>query len=301
MDLQKLRCFIAAANFKSITKAADAFYVTQPTLSKYISSLEEELGTKLMNRQNGHIKLTPQGKYLYEAGTQLLGDVDEMVRHLRQIDTGTEGDLNISCEKLADDRFLLMMRDFSDRHPDINLTVKSESFEEVFAAVEKDWADIGIVRSVLLGKDIDQRIYDYRPLYTTRLRLVVSEKHRLANRSSVRVEELKGEKLFYLRSTHFTGAEFIEKIINATDFELIEVDSRNDVDAFFQVELNRGISLIEDDGGITRPRRVQFLEIENLDTEMNTVMFWKHSNDKPTVRAFLDNSRDYFPDRVQKG
>ena len=73
MDLEKLRCFIAAANFKSITKAADAFYVTQPTLSKYISSLEDELGTKLMNRQNGHIKLTPQGKYLYEVGTKMLG------------------------------------------------------------------------------------------------------------------------------------------------------------------------------------------------------------------------------------
>ena len=295
MDLEKLRCFIAAANFKSITKAADAFYVTQPTLSKYISSLEDELGTKLMNRQNGHIKLTPQGKYLYEVGTKMLGEVDEIVRHLRQIDSGAEGDLNVSCEKLVDDRFSLMLRDFPEKFPDIEFCVKSGGFEDVFDAVEKDLADIGIVRSVLLGRDIDERLYEFRVLYKSRLRLVVSEKHPLADKKSVKMDELKGERLFAIKSEHFTTAGFLERIMNEGGFDCVEVDSRNDTDAFLQVEINRGISFIEGDGGMISPRRVRFLEIEDMDTEMNTVLFFKRGNDKPTINAFVENTLKYFP------
>jgi len=296
MDLQKLRCFIAAANFRSITKAAEAFYVTQPTLSKYISSLEEELGTKLMNRQNGHIKLTPQGRYLYEAGTRMLGEMDEVTRHLRQIDQGAEGGLTIACERLADERFLPLLRDFPEKCPDIRFEVRSDNFEGVMEAVEKDRADIGIVRSVLLGRDIDQRIYEHRVLFKTRLKLVVSEKHRLAGRTSVKVGELKGETLYHLKSDHFAMADFMERILSAGDFNRVEVDSRNDVDAFFQVELNRGISFIEEGTGIIHPRNVCLIEMEDIDTEMNVVLFWKRGADNPTVETFVETARSYFPD-----
>ena len=68
MDLQKLKRFFTTVEYMSITKAAESLYITQPTLSKYISSLEDELGIKLFIRENQTLILTEAGKLLYKQG-----------------------------------------------------------------------------------------------------------------------------------------------------------------------------------------------------------------------------------------
>ena len=70
MDIEALRSFVVVARVGSITCAAEEFYVTQPTLSRRIAALEDELGTQLFDRENGSVRLRGPDLYRYRYGAR---------------------------------------------------------------------------------------------------------------------------------------------------------------------------------------------------------------------------------------
>ena len=73
MQFKQLEVFVQVARLKSFSKAADALYLTQPTISAHISALESELGTRLVIRSTKEIQLTPTGNVLFGYAAQILG------------------------------------------------------------------------------------------------------------------------------------------------------------------------------------------------------------------------------------
>ena len=73
MQLKQLEVFVHVARLKSFSKAAEALYLTQPTISAHISALENELGTKLVVRSTKEIQLTATGSVLFSYANQILG------------------------------------------------------------------------------------------------------------------------------------------------------------------------------------------------------------------------------------
>ena len=83
MELEKLRIFVAVAERGSFSRGARELYISHSTTSRAVASLEEELGVRLLERDNRVLGLTPAGQILLEEAKSLLGQADELVRKVR--------------------------------------------------------------------------------------------------------------------------------------------------------------------------------------------------------------------------
>lgn len=97
MELRVLRYFVEAAKEESMTNAAQKLHVTQPTLSKQIKELEEELGQKLFVRGNYRIRLTPEGEILYKRALDILEMVDLTAAEFASMNDFNGGDIHLGC------------------------------------------------------------------------------------------------------------------------------------------------------------------------------------------------------------
>ena len=97
MELRVLRYFATSAREGSMTKAAEKLHVTQPTLSKQIKELEEELGQKLFIRGNYNIHLTPEGEILYKRALDILEIADQTTAEFASMNQFNGGDLYLGC------------------------------------------------------------------------------------------------------------------------------------------------------------------------------------------------------------
>src|SRR5258708_40333743 len=93
MELRQLQLFKRVAELKSITRAAEEFFLTQPAVSRSVSSLERELGTRLFDRLPRSVELTPTGQALLDHSKRLLLGAEEAVRAVAEVNAGEAGRL----------------------------------------------------------------------------------------------------------------------------------------------------------------------------------------------------------------
>lgn len=97
MEIRVLNYFVETANQNSMTKAARRLHVTQPTLSKQLKDLEDELGQKLFIRSNYSVKLTSEGELLYKRAVDILSMVNKIENEFKSMNNFNGGDLHIGC------------------------------------------------------------------------------------------------------------------------------------------------------------------------------------------------------------
>ena len=116
MKLHVLRYFLAVCNEGSMLKAAKALHLTQPTLSRQIAALENELGCTLMERGGRRVELTEQGIYLKRKASEILELVEQTESDLRSQSGPLEGQLRIAAgESWAIGSLARVMREFRER------------------------------------------------------------------------------------------------------------------------------------------------------------------------------------------
>lgn len=122
MELRTLRYFAAAVEAGSLTAAATALHLAQPSLSAAIGKLERELGVALLVRSPRGIEPTSAGRYLLDASSRVLGDVDEIARTLRGYGQGLAGSLTIAAVPvLMWHRLPAVLREYAREAPDVDL------------------------------------------------------------------------------------------------------------------------------------------------------------------------------------
>lgn len=99
MELRVLRYFLAIAQKESISKAADSLHITQPTLSRQLMDLEDELGKKLIIRSNKKIALTEEGSILRKRAEEILNLVDKTESEIALSDRDISGDVYMAQAK----------------------------------------------------------------------------------------------------------------------------------------------------------------------------------------------------------
>ena len=103
MNTNQLRYFVAAAECRSFTKAADKCYITQTAINQQIRALEDSLGVPLFDRSSRPISLTPAGSAFLSDARSILGRIDQAVNRSQEVSTGMVGTLRIGltqgCER----------------------------------------------------------------------------------------------------------------------------------------------------------------------------------------------------------
>ncbi|KMS84946.1 LysR family transcriptional regulator [Prauserella rugosa] len=148
MELRHLRYFVAVADERSFTHAANRLNIAQSPLSKQIRQLERELGVELFTRTTRSVALTYPGTVFYERANRLLTESDEAAEEARKADRGELGALSLGFTGSATYELLpTLVRAYGDRHPDVALRVQSDMVTP--AQVEQlldGRLDVGVLR-----------------------------------------------------------------------------------------------------------------------------------------------------------
>ncbi|WP_123670206.1 LysR family transcriptional regulator [Actinocorallia herbida] len=195
MQLQQLAYFVAVAEIRHFTQAAESLGIAQPSLSKQIRALEKELGAPLFSRARGNITLTPAGDVLLPLAKRILADVDTARLEVRELAGLVRGRVRLGatpslCAGLLADA----LRRFHDAYPGIDLTVEEGGSRDLVRDLTRGSLDIALVILPLA---------DDTPLVTTpilREHLVVAmPSDQRPRRSPMSVEDLHGRDLVMFR------------------------------------------------------------------------------------------------------
>lgn len=220
MELRVLRYFIEVARTQNITAAAERLHITQPTLSKQLMDLEDELGTKLFERGKRRTTLTEDGMLLFQRAKEIVALADLTESAFRSTDERIAGDIAIGCGETEGMRLLVdAMKEMRAAHPGVTFRLSSGNFEDI-----SDRLDSGLVDFGLFVGDAAVAKYDYIKLpHSDAWGLLMRADNALAERATVRPQDLDGLALLCSRQavagnelSGWLGREFGELDIVAT-------------------------------------------------------------------------------------
>lgn len=162
MELRVLQYFLTIAREKTISKAAEKLHLTQPTLSRQIKDLEEEVGKQLFVRGNRTIILTEEGELLRKRAEEILSLVDKTKNELSISDTSLKGDIYIGAGETEGMRIVSKaITIMQQRYPLVRFHLFSGNAEDVASKLDKGLLDFGIMIDPV---DVSQ--YDFLKLPT---------------------------------------------------------------------------------------------------------------------------------------
>ncbi len=196
MEIRVLKYFLAIVREESITRAASVLHMTQPTLSRQMAQLEEELGVRLFERGSRKIELTSEGILLRRRAEEILelvGKTEKEVSHLDEIITGT---VAVGCGDLAAVQDLPeLFRAFHQRYPAVSFDLYTASADHIMDRMDRGLTDVG-----LLLEPVSMEKYEYIRM-NSRERWVVAmhPDSPLAVLERITPEDLKGLPLILPR------------------------------------------------------------------------------------------------------
>src|SRR5919201_1665619 len=239
MLLVQVEGFLEVARLGSVSRAAEALYVTQPTLTARLHSLEHELGQRLFVRTRNGMRLTEAGRAFIPYAERALRALREGRQALGDVGTGTAGHLMIGAAPAVSTYLLpAVLERFVSQHPRVEVAVRTGHSEDVLEMVLRDEVQLGIGRA-LRHPDVE-----LIPFHEEELVLVVAPEHRFAKRRGVTMADVGGEQLIMFDRTssyyEITQAAFLSAGVTMRGMmELDNIDAAKKM-----VERRLGVALL---------------------------------------------------------
>ncbi|MDG4837920.1 LysR family transcriptional regulator [Micromonospora sp. WMMD967] len=159
MQLHQLRYFVAVAEVRHFTQAADIVGITQPSLSKQIHALEADLGAPLFERVRGNIALTAAGEVLLPLATRILADVETATREVQELVGLRRGRVRLGATpSLATSLAPPVLRRFRDAHPTVDLRVEEGGSQDLVRDLLRGDLDLALIIMPAQGADPGLRV-----------------------------------------------------------------------------------------------------------------------------------------------
>lgn len=193
MEIRTLRYFLAVAREENMTKAAETLHVTQPTLSKALKSLEDELGKKLFTRHSFSIRLTEEGALLRNRAEDLVSMADRIEREFLSLDDITGGDLYFGLAESYQICFLAHeIHTLKQSYPGLRYHITSGDTEQVAEKMDKGLLDFAVLAEIPDAGKYESLVFPEADVWG----LVFPAGDPLANKKVLHVEDLIGLPLF---------------------------------------------------------------------------------------------------------
>jgi LysR family transcriptional regulator, hydrogen peroxide-inducible genes activator len=203
MEMHQIRYFLAVAEELNFTKAAEKCNVAQPSLTRAIKLLEEEMGGALFHRERANTHLSELGRMVMPHLQQVYGQ-SQAAKQTAQDFTKlkkTVLKLGVMCT-IAPTQLIELIGSIQTRYPGIELEICDASARELNQRLLDGALEVAIF--CLPGDEPDERIHAM-PLFREQMMIVVSQNHRLAKQNAVRVKDLDGEKYLNRTNCEFNG------------------------------------------------------------------------------------------------
>ena len=193
MEIRNLRYFLAVAREENMTRAAETLHVTQPTLSKTMKALEDELGKKLFVRHSFSISLTEEGELLRNRAEDLVTMADKIEKEFLSLDELTGGELYFGLAESYQIRHLAKeIRLLRERYPGLRYHITSGDTEQVTEKLDKGLLDFAVICDVPDGRKYEYIAFPEGDIWG----LILPADAALAKKESIRIEDLLGLPLF---------------------------------------------------------------------------------------------------------
>ncbi|EWC42682.1 LysR family transcriptional regulator [Pseudomonas stutzeri] len=188
IDFVTLRLFVAIADERSLTRAAEREHLALAAVSKRVSDLEGQLGVSLLYRQPKGVELTPAGHALLHHARNLLDNLQQLDADLSEFSLGVKGHVRIHANTSAVIEFLPEdLSAFTRLHPEVKIDLEERVSSDTLRALREGLTDIGIFAGHMPAADL--QVFGYRE---DRLVLVTPRQHVLAGRDSIALREAAG-------------------------------------------------------------------------------------------------------------
>lgn len=196
MKIRVLRYFLETARLGSITRAAERLYVTQPTLSRQLKALEDELGKQLFERGSTSIRLTDEGRLLKERAEDILSMVDRTTAEFKALDDFTGGELYIGCAESQGIRYIARaVHHLQAQYPRIRLHLHSGNAENVCERLDR-----GLLEFAVIVRDVDVMRYNCIEIpHRDTWGLIMRQDDLLAEKTTITLDDLIGVPLICSR------------------------------------------------------------------------------------------------------
>lgn len=272
MDIRELQYVMELSRLRSFTKAAEALHITQPTLSKMIRNLEEELGLVLFSRIGKKIECTDAGRVVVAHAQTILDSFQSLTRELDDLTTFTKGTIRIGLPPMVGASFFpTVMSQFRAKYPGLDIHMVEEGSKKLEAEIESGRLDMAVVQM-----PVNDELFDSHVLVKENLRLIVHPTHPLAQRDAVTLAELADESFVFFSKSFTLHDRIIEECKRVGFIPHVLYESSHWDFIQEMVAVNLGVAFLpETICRSLQPNRVQSVTLVKPAIPWHLAMIWR--------------------------
>jgi len=284
MELRHLRYFVAVAEELNFRKASDRLRVAQPALSSQIKDLEHDVGTQLLDRDTGDVRLTDAGAAFLEEARLILAHAQQAVVVAREAARGRRGRLTVGY--FAPIFMGLMpasLEAYREKFPDVDVVLVELPIVDQIAALES--GSIQIAFTVGGSTPVPRNVKSVRVAISP-IRVVVRREHRLARARRISLADLEQEQLLCFsprKGTASVQGEIIRRVFAARGLKMKPLRQIDGVEAFrATLESGLGLSLIAESGSLSQGRDLVLKPLQETGPDLMLELHALWRDDQPS-------------------
>lgn len=287
MDIRVLKYFLAVVREENITRAADILHVTQPTLSRQLSKMEEGLGVQLFLRGKKGITLTEEGLLLRRRAEEIVELADKAERELTEHEELIDGEVSIGSGEMASVQLLPeLFRSFKEKYPRVSFDIYTGNADQIKQRLDNGLVDLGILLEPVSIDKYDFIRFDVKERWVTLMRADSP----LAQKEFITVRDLENVPLILPKRLRYEIESWFRGRINELN---IAATSNMSTNAAILVEQNFGYALVIEGS-------IPFLDTSRVcyrpllpERTTTSVLAWKKNQPfAPAVRKFLEHAHN---------
>lgn len=292
MNINQLKYFISVAEYRSFTKAANQYYISQTAITQQIQSLEETMDVQLIDRSRRPITLTPAGNVFLGEAKAILERMNAAIGRVRDASTGLVGSLRVGYTKGYERSNLSnLLRAFHQEYPNILITCCRCDTDTLAAGLLNGDYDIIFTwdsTNILEEGQVDHRLVERVPLV-----VALYAGHPLSGRHTLNRKELRGESILYMspsgRDDSFGDSRFMELYRKAGYQPDILFRSSDAESVLMMVAAEEGISILPSyvTSKLKDADNLVFIPLVGEEEYEEIIAVWKKENPGQALLRFL--------------
>ena len=295
MDINQLKWFITVAQTLNFSEAARRNYVSQSTVSRYVSDLEKEFGVKLFTRSHRDVVITNEGKILLPYAIDIVNSLKKAQTVIRQLHDGTTGKITIGCDVTSLSFPSRCLSAFGKKYKGIGVELRRLDNSDRSGAITGGEYDFCFMPRDMVpeSSDIETVLTHTEPL------VVVSAPRKRIKKQDFRLSDISGERLLLL-SEACAPILYMEVMDLLRTFHISpKTDSSfDDLNSLcIAVSSGMGVSILPQSlAAYLAGDRVSACQIGDIDTSVAYVMAWSKRLSNPVGELFIETVRAFADD-----
>ena len=291
-----MRYFVAVAEMENVSRAAmQRLHVSQPSLSRQIRDLEDEMGVQLLERTAKSVRLTDAGRAFLDEARAILKQTDDAVGKVRAISGKAETELHIGDWPMATGEIMpAVLRCYQQAMPNVKVTVHDWPFEKSIAGVRDGRLQLAVIIPPLKAHALEELRFE--PLFTGRVCLAVSCDHPFAGKKSVSLADAAQQPFVGLtREDYPRYFEYLNAIFARTNYKPRVVEEHDGWSGVFSaVSAGTGVAITSDAFNYAFNDRIKCLRLTPEPKRVTIGIITRKGRLSPAAEKFCQCEKEAF-------